>query len=158
MANVNIVFPKVERVNENFTYSDLHLDLQMQQLVTNESAKIPQQQDVAADYDLGAIRNSIINIFLTSPGDKLLNPEFGIDLRDYLFLSVSDTVASSIYDDIYNNITRFEPRIVLDKLRVIPDYDNQQYTINMSISVPLLRVNEYILNLYLNSEGYVVFA
>lgn len=158
MANVNIVFPKVERVNENFTYSDLHLDLQMQQLVTNESAKIPQQQDVAADYDLGAIRNSIINIFLTSPGDKLLNPEFGIDLRDYLFLSVSDTVASSIYDDIYNNITRFEPRIVLDKLQVIPDYDNQQYTINMSISVPLLRVNEYILNLYLNSEGYVVFA
>jgi len=158
MANVNIVFPKVEQVNTNFTYSDLHLDLQMQQLVTNESAKRMQQQDVAADYDLGAIRNSIINIFLTSPGDKLLNPEFGIDLRDYLFLSVSDTVASSIYDDIYNNITRFEPRIVLDKLRVIPDYDNQQYTINMSISIPSLRVNEYILNLYLNSEGYVAFA
>jgi phage baseplate assembly protein W len=158
MANVNIVFPKVEQVNTNFTYSDLHLDLQMQQLVTNESAKRMQQQDVAADYDLGAIRNSIINIFLTSPGDKLLNPEFGIDLRDYLFLSVSDTVASSIYDNIYNNITRFEPRIVLDKLQVIPDYDNQQYTINMSISIPSLRVNEYILNLYLNSEGYVAFA
>ena len=158
MANVNIVFPKVEKVNENFTYSDLHLDLQVQQLVTNESAKLMQQQDVAADYDLGAIRNSIINIFLTSPGDKLLNPEFGIDLRDYLFLAVSDTVAASIYDDIYNNITRFEPRITLNKLQVIPDYDNQQYTINMSISVPLLRVDEYILNLYLNSEGYVVFA
>jgi phage baseplate assembly protein W len=158
MANVNIVFPKVEKVNENFTYSDLHLDLQVQQLVTNESAKLTQQQDVVADFDLGAIRNSIINIFLTSPGDKLLNPEFGIDLRDYLFFGVTDTIASSIYDDIYNNITRFEPRIVLSKLQVIPDYDNQQYTINMSISVPLLRVDEYILNLYLNSEGYVVFA
>jgi phage baseplate assembly protein W len=158
MANVNIVFPKVVKVNENFTYSDLHLDLQIKQLITNESAKLTQQQDIVADFDLGAIRNSIINIFLTSPGDKLLNPEFGIDLRDYLFLSVSDTVASSIYDDIYNNITRFEPRITLNKLQVIPDYNNQQYTINMSISVPLLRVNEYILNLYLNSEGYVVFA
>lgn len=158
MANVNIVFPKVEKVNDNFTYSDLHLDLQVQQLVTNESAKLTQQQDIVADFDLGAIRNSIINIFLTSPGDKLLNPEFGIDLRDYLFLGVADTVATSIYNDIYNNITRFEPRIVLNKLQVIPDYDNQQYTINMSISVPLLRVDEYILNLYLNSEGYVVFA
>jgi phage baseplate assembly protein W len=158
MANVNIVFPKVAKVNENFTYSDLHLDLQVNQLITNESAKLTQQQDIVADFDLGAIRNSIINIFLTSPGDKLLNPEFGIDLRDYLFLSVSDTVASSIYADIYNNITRFEPRITLNKLQVIPDYNNHQYTINMSISVPLLRVNEYILNLYLNSEGYVVFA
>lgn len=158
MANVNIVFPKVEKVNENFTYSDLHLDLQVQQLVTNESAKLVQQQDIVADFDLGAIRNSIVNIFLTSPGDKLLNPEFGIDLRDYLFFGVTDTIAASIYDDIYNNITRFEPRIVLSKLQVIPDYDNQQYTINMSISVPLLRVDEYILNLYLNSEGYVVFA
>ena len=88
MANVNIVFPKVEKVNDNFTYSDLHLDLQVQQLVTNESAKLTQQQDIVADFDLGAIRNSIINIFLTSPGDKLLNPEFGIDLRDYLFLGL----------------------------------------------------------------------
>lgn len=158
MANVNIMFPKVVKVDQNYTYSDLHLDLQINQLVTNESAKLTQQQDIVADFDLGAIRNSIVNIFLTSPGDKLLNPEFGIDLRDYLFLSVSDTVASSIYDDIYNNITRFEPRITLNKLQVIPDYNNQQYTINMSISVPLLRVDEYILNLYLNSEGYVVFA
>ncbi len=158
MANVNIAFPKVEKVNENFTFSDLHLDLQTKQLVTNESAKTTQQQDIVADYDLGAIRNSIINIFLTSPGDKLLNPEFGIDLRDYLFLGVTDTIAASIYDVIFNNITRFEPRIVLNNLQVIPDYDNQQYTINMSIGVPFLRADEYILNLYLNSQGYVVFA
>ena len=158
MANVNIAFPKVEKVNENFTFSDLHLDLQINQLVTNESAKNTQQQDIVADYDLGAIRNSIINIFLTSPGDKLLNPEFGIDLRDFLFLGVTDTIAASIYDVIFNNITRFEPRIVLNNLQVIPDYDNQQYTINMSIGVPFLRVDEYILNLYLNSQGYVVFA
>lgn len=158
MANVNIAFPKVEKVNENFTFSDLHLDLHTKQLVTNESAKNTQQQDIVADYDLGAIRNSIVNIFLTSPGDKLLNPEFGIDLRDYVFLGVTDTIAASIYDDIYNNITRFEPRIVLNNLQVIPDYDNQQYTINMSIGVPFLRVDEYILNLYLNSQGYIVFA
>lgn len=158
MANVNIVFPKVERVNTNYTYSDLHLDLQEKQLITNEASKLTQQYDITADFDLAAIRNSIVNIFLTSPGDKLLNPVFGIDLRDYLFLPVSDTVAASIYSDIYNNITIFEPRIRLNKLEIIPDYDNQQYTINMSVNVPLLRVDEFILNLYLNSEGYVVFA
>jgi hypothetical protein len=158
MANVNIAFPKVEKVNNNFTFSDLHLDLQINQLVTNEAAKKVQQQDIVADYDLGAIRNSIINIFLTSPGDKLLNPVFGIDLRDYLFEGVTDTIALSIYNDIYNNITRFEPRITLNNLQVIPDYNNHQYTINMSIGVPFLRVDEYILNLYLNSQGYVVFA
>lgn len=158
MANVNIVFPKIDRASQNFTYSDLHLDLQVNQLVTNQVQKLTQQVDLTVDYDLGAIRNSIINIFTTSPGDKILNPEFGIDLRDYLFLPVAETVALSIYSDIFDNITRFEPRIVLNKLEVKPDYDNQQYTINMSISVPSIQVNDYILNLYLNSEGYVVFA
>ena len=52
MANVNIVFPKTNKVNNAYTYADLHLDLELQQLITNEAAKNTQQQDIVADYDL----------------------------------------------------------------------------------------------------------
>lgn len=158
MPNVNITFPKVTKVNQNFTYSDLHLDLTTQQLITNESAKVSQQRDITVDYDLGAIRNSIVNLFLTSPGDKILNPLFGMDLRDYLFMPTSVTVAQLIKDTIVNNITVWEPRVSLTSVDVIPDFDNQQYTINMYIGIPFLQINEFILSGYINSQGYAVFA
>ena len=158
MPNVNITFPKVTKVNQNFTYSDLHLDLTTQQLVTNESAKVSQQRDITVDYDIGAIRNSIVNLFLTSPGDKLLNPLFGMDLRDFLFMPTSVTVAQLIKDRIVSNITVWEPRVSLTSVDVIPDFDNQQYTINMYIGIPFLQINEFILSGYINSQGYAVFA
>lgn len=158
MANVNIAFPKTPIVNNDFTYADLHLDLNFTKLVTDEVAKTPQQLDLQVDYDLGAIRNSIVNLFLTSPGDKLLNPEFGMDLRDFIFYPTSDTVAALISDTIKRNITTYEPRIVLNSVQVVSDYDNQIYNISMDIGVPYLRVNQFILKSYLNSQGYVVFA
>lgn len=157
MANVNIVFPKTVKVNNAYTYADLHLDLTLQQLITNEAAKNPQQQDVMADYDLGAIRNSIVNLFLTSPGDKILNPEFGMDLRDYLFMPTSTSVAALINDAITRNITYFEPRVELQSLQIIPDYNNQQYTINMTVVVPFLQNAQLNLSGTINSQGYATF-
>ena len=158
MANVNIVFPKTNKVNNAYTYADLHLDLELQQLITNEAAKNAQQQDVAADYDLGAIRNSIVNLFLTSPGDKILNPEFGMDLRDYLFMPASESVASLMRDVISRNITVFEPRVTIQQLTVVPDYDNQQYTINMTVAIPFLQNSTLNLSGTINSQGYATFT
>lgn len=158
MANVNIVFPKTNKTNDAYTYADLHLDLELQQLVTNEAAKNAQQQDIVADYDLGAIRNSIVNLFLTSPGDKILNPEFGMDLRDYLFMPTSESVAGLINDTISRNINVFEPRVVLQRLNVVPDYDNQQYTINMTVVVPFLQNSTLNLSGTINSQGYATFT
>ena len=157
VANVNIFFPKTNKVNDAYTYSDLHMDLSLQQLITNESAKASQQQDIAADYDLGAIRNSIVNLFLTSPGDKILNPAFGMDLRDYLFMPASNSVAGLIKDVILRNINVFEPRITLQQLDIVPDYDNQQYTINMIINVPFLQNATLNLSGSINSQGYATF-
>ena len=154
MNDIIILGGSQEKVNENFTFSDLHLDLQINQLVTNESAKNTQQQDIVADYDLGAIRNSIINMFLTSPGEKILNPEFGIDLRDYLFEPISEGVGTIIQNQILTNLTVFEPRIIVNQVTVEPDFDNSQYTINIDVAVPFIGVDTYIIKTYLNANGY----
>lgn len=157
MSNVNIVFPKKVQTNNSYTYADIHLDLAVQQLVTNEACKTPQQYDISADYDLGAIRNSIINLFLTSPGEKILNPEFGMDLRTYLFMPVSISVASLMRDTIIRNITVFEPRITIQSIQIIPEYDNQQYTLNITVIIPFLENAKLNLSGSINSQGYVTF-
>ena len=99
-----------------------------------------------------------MNLFLTSPGDKILNPEFGMDLRDYLFMPTSESVAGLMRDVISRNITTFEPRVALQQLNVIPDYDNQQYTINMTVQVPFLQNSTLNLSGTINSQGYATFT
>jgi predicted component of type VI protein secretion system len=60
---------------------------------------------------------------------------------------------------IERNISVFEPRVSIISIQVIPDYDNQQYTINMTVGVPFLQ-NDAKLNLSinLNSQGYATFT
>ena len=158
MPNLNIIFPKVSKTNSAYTYADLHLDLNLQQLVTNEAAKKAQQVDISGDYDLGAIRNSLVNLFLTRPGDKILNPAFGLDLREFLFMPVSETVALLIKKAIAENIRIFETRITLQQLEVESDYDNQQYTINITVTIPSLQNKSLNLSGSINSQGYITFT
>ena len=62
------------------------------------------QQNLKAQYDLGAIKNSIKNIFVTFPGQKLLNPTFGLNLMQFLFLPISEVTANLIGQRIVNGI------------------------------------------------------
>lgn len=164
MANINVNFQQVKpilrvpapqtRSDEQFIFVDLNLSDNFAQFNDNELFKPSQITDLKADYDLGAIRNSIVNMFLTSPGEKILNPEFGIDLRDYLFEAVSDGIATIIQNQVLNNITIFEPRIIVNQVDVIPDYDNSQYEININVAVPFIGVDAYIIKTYVNANGY----
>jgi len=107
-------------------------------------------------FDIPSIKNSIANIFLTSPGQKILNPTFGIDLRRYLFDPVSDFTAHQIKADITNNLTDQEPRIQLERTSVLPDPDRQEYYITLQINVPSLNTYGLSLKSLLNSNGYYI--
>lgn len=156
MSNIKVNLPKI-RKSSVFTYADLHLDLLTNRPVSDAFNARPQHEDLQADFDIAAVRTSIINLFLTAPGEKILNPAYGMDLRVYLFEPVSVTIAGVISDVITTNVRIYEPRVQLTKLEVIPDPENQQYTINMFMNIPLLRVNQFIIKTHLNSQGYAVF-
>jgi len=95
-------------------------------------------RDILVDTDLDAIKNSISNLFNTIPGQKLLSPNYGLSLKQYLFEPVTTSTANMIGETILNGITRFEPRVVVDKIKVSGNSDDKQYTITLIIRVPLL--------------------
>ena len=130
LTNVN-----AERNNTN-VYTDLTLDLAIGSTANNQLYKDQQILDIQADTNLGAIYNSISNIITTNPGQKPLNPLFGIGFGDMLFLPVTDSRALSIGNAIYQGIQRYEPRVTILNVNVTPDSDTQQYIITLSISVP----------------------
>ena len=144
-------------LGRGYLYKDLFLDLETSVYYNKQLNKSSILKDVQATFDENAIRNSITNIFLTAPGEKILSPEFGLDLRRYLFEPISDFSAFAIKDDIQNRLPEMEPRVQVDRVKVIPLSDNNEYNILMQINIPSLNVYGLSLRSTLNNNGYFIF-
>jgi phage baseplate assembly protein W len=135
-------------------YIDLESDLKVDYTKTNPLNNVKEQRDIVADYDVDAIKNSIFNIFTTIPGQKLLNPIFGLNLLQFLFTGITTSNAKLLGDTILKGIIKFEPRVSVDKINVNPDVENQQYTIGLVLSVPSLNITGLQVKSTLSESGY----
>lgn len=155
MAKINLnALPKQQKAVP-YQYKDIHLDLLSEYTASGELYKQPERQDFKSDYDINAIKNSIRNLLTTTPGEKILNPAYGCDLRGLLFEQVTKSIGEQLGSIIFNQIRVFEPRIQIDNLNIVVDEENQQYDITMSFSVPTLNLVGININGILNSNGYV---
>lgn len=141
-------------IKQNYLYKDLFLDIENSYSYNAQLNRKEELKDVAGLYDIEAIKNSIANALLTSPGEKILNPLFGIDLRRHIFEPVSVFTEDDIKDDIETKLPRFEPRIELERVDVQALEEEQQYNIQLQINVPSLNVYGLSLRSVLNSNGY----
>jgi phage baseplate assembly protein W len=141
---------------KNFTYSDIKLDLEYQFTKNNQLLKKDEIKDLKALYDLGAIKSSLFNLFNTFPGQKLLNPDFGIGLSRYLFEPISMNVAESIGQEIRRGIGIYEiDRVSIESLKVIPDEENQQYFILLTITAPRMKIAGITIPGTLSNSGFI---
>lgn len=105
-------------------FSDLDFDL-----------AITADGDIKAETNNDAIKQSMLSILLTSPGERVMKPEFGCDLRGLLFNPFDEITARSIGNVIKNSLTNFEPRINLQEVLVITNYDDQVYEAEIEYSI-----------------------
>lgn len=154
LTNVSVTKEQEDNLVQKYLYKDVILDLKQELWHTNAiNRKIP-LNDVQALYDIEAVKNSIANCFLTSPGQRILYPEYGIDLRRFLLSPISEGTAFFIRRKIENLLPTFEPRVEVVSVGVEPDEDNNQYNVFLQINVPSLNIFGLILKNYLNSNGY----
>lgn len=124
-----------ERTNSDFTYTDLKLDLEFDYTKNNELLKRKEIKDIKIDYDYSAVRNSIFNLLNTVPGQRILNPFFGVNLQKYLFNRVTEIQALNIGNDILSAISKFEPRVTVQNINVAVDEVNQQYIVTLILGL-----------------------
>ena len=129
-------------------------DMKFDQLQNEPGFSSLMTKDVRGSYDLDAIKNSIKNLFTSFPGDKILNPEFGLNLNQFLFRACSKDTARMIGNLINREIKKQETRVIADKISVEAQVDQQQYNITLLLSVPFINNNEtFELKATLNSTG-----
>lgn len=155
MAKINLDILKRNTEREDYNvFSDLKLDLKIGNTFNDELEKKDQILDIKASNNLDAIKNSFTSLLTTSPGEKILNPTFGINFGDLLFLPVNEDRALVIGENILLNINKFEPRIRIVNIDVIADEVEQQYVINFLFTVPRFNNEKFSIKGTLNKSGF----
>ncbi len=91
--------------------------------------------DLQVTKDEAAIKQSITNLLLTSPGERLFDSKIGSGIRDLLFESLDFAIAGLIADEIKRTLSKYEPRIRLQEVEVIPDFDNNAFETNIEFTI-----------------------
>lgn len=141
-----IKIKSLEDVAKNYTeqkyvYKDLFLDLEINRFVTPGFEQSIPSNDIKTDFDLGAIKNSLLNLFNTLPGQRFLFPEYGLDLYQFLFSPVTVENGELIGNIIFEGIKTYEPRVTPRRVNVAADPDNNQYFISIIIEIPIFNIS-----------------
>jgi phage baseplate assembly protein W len=82
-----------------------------------------------------AIKNNLINFFLTNPGERYLNPLFGAGLRAFIFEQISNDNLNFLREDINSKLNTYFPNIAINDLIVTGQVDTNQITVTLNYSV-----------------------
>jgi len=158
MANINLDILSNVNSNRNNAnvYTDVALDFALDSTFSNELYKQQQILDLQADNNLGAIYNSITNIITTTPGQKPLNPVFGISFGQILFSQITNERALSIGNAIYAGIQKFEPRVNIINVNVTPDPEANQYEITITVNIPRFEAQQVEIVGILDKSGFYI--
>ena len=95
----------------------------------------PLSGDLIALKNENAIARAVRNIVLTTPGEKLFDPDFGSSVGEILFENVDDITAVSIQDEIRSCLNNYEPRVDLINVDVDPNFDENQFDVKITYRI-----------------------
>lgn len=112
----NLITPKTKKIS---LYSDMHKDLRVS----------PISKDIALLKDEDAVRESLRNLILTDPGERLMQPRLGAGIRELLFENLTPGVLKLIERRIKSTIETYEPRAELIDVSATSIFDDNKVSI-----------------------------
>jgi hypothetical protein len=86
------------------------------------------------------IRQSLHILLSTSLGERVMQPDYGCNLQDYVFESLNSSTIGYIKERVANSILYYEPRIVVEQIEVTGEgsVDNLEgrFLIKITYSIP----------------------
>jgi phage baseplate assembly protein W len=89
-----------------------------------------------------AIKNNLINFFLTNPGEIPLNPLFGGGLRAFIFEQISEGTLNGLEKNISFSLEQFFPNVIVNNIEILRNDDTNTITIKLKYSVANSNIND----------------
>ena len=81
------------------------------------------------------VKSNIINYLLTNTNERVLNPNFGSNLRAYLFEGITEANLRALEIKLTNDIQNYFPNVTIDQLTFTPSYEENAITLDFNLSV-----------------------
>ena len=156
-GTLNLREDKERTQKSGFKFADVKLDLSIGDIITNfpiDQRKVTNDAQMLVDEE--AIKQSVSNIFNTIPGQKLLNPYIGLDLKRFLFSPITESTGHDIALAILEGLVEQEPRISVKDISIEGVIAQSTYYISFSILFPMLKNTEIKTSGKLNSTGFIL--
>jgi len=82
--------------------------------------------------DNDAIRSDLMLLILTNKGERLYMPDYGTDLKRYLFNPMDSVTQSDIKQNISESVAKYMPNLTIDNVNITVD-DTQVNRYNIEI-------------------------
>ena len=126
-------------------------------LTKKYAPKIPLQLDDDGNFvkisdSLENIKQKLRMLILTNPGEKIMEPEFGVGVRKYLFESTRGAIDYSYNNNILESVivSDFQSKIEKEILNQVAKYSND---IKIYKVVAAIEEQKLILSVYYNYKG-----
>ena len=122
----------------NRVWTDLDLDF----------TKHPITDDISKKRGVEAIKRSVRNLLLTNKYERPFNPDLGSGIMGLLFELVSPTTANVLELAIKEVLENYEPRIIIDNIKIQGDIDRNGYHITLEFT-PINTLQPVTIELFL---------
>ena len=94
-----------------------------------------------------SIRYNLINYFLTNPGERPGNPQFGGGLRRFIFSQIDQNNLEFLKEDVQTKIKNEFPSVLVKELNVLGNRDENEVTVQIFYAIEDTNIeDEVILN------------
>ena len=142
MGSIIVDIGRAEQATKDYVYQDL----------TRKVKISADKRDITVSQDVYAVQNSISNIFTFNKGERIIQPEFGNNLNKYLYEPINELTSKKLGTELLNVIERWEPRVTIENINVIPFPDENTYKIDIKYTIPSLSEESYTADLSIYNQ------
>ena len=85
--------------------------------------------------DADAVRADLLHLLLTNKGERLYMPDFGSDLKKYIFEPNDGVTHSEIKDNLNETIKRYMPNLTIDSIKFRNDSIEELIIVELTYTV-----------------------
>jgi len=106
---------------------------------------LPLSKGKSFDYEyhnsvIDVIKQNVKNIILTNPGERVMDPDFGVGISRFLFEQVG-TFEAQLVTRIRSQLIKYAPFIKVDNIDIGTDGENAVF-VDINYFIPSLNIND----------------
>lgn len=108
---------------------------------------------LSRQVDERLIKNDLVQLLLTSPGERLYRPDFGTAIRSIVFESLNQNELNALSRSIILAIQKYEERVSVKDVSCIATEDGQTVNIKVVVNPNDQPLTQYVLELNATTDS-----